>query len=276
MQMMSPDILPDDFTLMGEIDADMKSVIRMIVFSPSLHAATLLQRYMEAIGHLRHVLELKNAQQEAQTEQEAVEYLENLEIAMRMMVSEIASAHCIEQPVDLFRLFRTVAPDSARRHANHYRQTLVQVGGYLAPDPKQVEALVDELFWLLPQIPNPLIRAIWMHHELIRIHPFVDGNGRVARMAKNWLLMYELYPPIFIYGHADRSRYIRGLEKSFMDLEEAPETFHASTRQFFEDELRRMKASTGFLLRRIERDAATPFGEEDEEMQPYPTNRSTE
>ncbi len=268
MIIMSPDILPDDFPLILEIDTNMKDVFRRIVFSPSIDAGNLLQRYMDAIGHLRQVLEYKNAQQEAQSEEEAAAYLANLEIAMGMMIDEIACSHCIASPVDLFRLFRTVAPEAAARHANHYRQTLVQVGRYLAPDAVEVENLVENLFWHLPQIKNPLLRAIYLHHELIRIHPFADGNGRVGRMAKNWLLMYELYPPIFIYGQEDRTRYIRDLEASFTDVEKDPDTFHASTRRFFEDELRRMKASTGFLLSRITRDAAMPFGNEDDDMRP--------
>lgn len=193
----------------------------------------------------------------------------NLEKAMEMMVGEIRQGHCIGSAVDLFRLFRTVSPEASARHTNHYRQTLVQVGRYLAPEPRRVEPLVDALFWHLPSIRNPLLRAIWLHHELIRIHPFADGNGRIGRMAKNWILMYELYPPIFIYGQTDRQNYIRHLEASFSDLERSPETFHDSTRKFFEDELLRMKTSTRFLLDRIERDVATPFGPEDEDMRPY-------
>ncbi len=270
MILMAPDLLPGDFPLIVEIDANMKDVFRRIVFSRSIEAGNLLHRYMDAIGHLRHVLEYKNAQQEAQSEEEAAEYLANLEVAMGMMIAEIAASHCISSPIDLFRLFRTVAPEAAARHANHYRQTLVQVGRYLAPDAVEVENLVENLFWHLPQIANPLLRAIYLHHELIRIHPFSDGNGRVGRMAKNWLLMYELYPPIFIYGEQDRARYIRDLEASFTDLESDPNRFHDSTRRFFEDELRRMKASTGFLLSRLQRDAAMPFGEEDEDMRPHP------
>jgi len=185
MILMSPDVLPDDFPLIAEIDANMKDVFRKIVFSPSIDAANLLQRYMDAIGHLRHVLEHKNAQQEAQSEEEAAEYFANLEVAMGMMIEEIGRSHCIASPIDLFRLFRTVAPEAAARHVNHYRQTLVQVGRYLAPDAAEVENLVENVFWHLPQISNPLIRAIYLHHELIRIHPFADGNGRVGRMAKN-------------------------------------------------------------------------------------------
>ncbi len=269
MKVLPPEVLPDRLPQMGDIESDMKQIFRMLIFSPELQATPLLKRYMEAIGHLRQVLSFKNAQQEAQSEAEARTYLAHLQQAMSMMVEEIRASRCLASAVDLFRLFRTVAPEAAARHPNHYRQTLVQVGQYLAPEPVRVPGLMEEVFARAPDIAPPLLRAIWMHHEIVRIHPFVDGNGRVGRMAKNWILMFELYPPIFIYGQTDRQRYIRYLGESFADLENAPETFHASTRVFFEDELRRVKASTGFLLARMQREGDAPFGPEDLDIRPY-------
>jgi hypothetical protein len=274
MKLLAPELIPDHFEVMDEIEADRKNIYRKLVFSPALQAPDLLHRYFEAIQHLRHVLSFKNAQQEAQSEEEAWRYLTHLQQAMSMMVDEIQASVCISTPLDLFRLFRAVAPDAAARHPNQYRSTIVQVGPYIPPEPAYIAPLVDELFHLLPQIRNPLLRAIWLHHELIRIHPFVDGNGRTGRMAKNWLLMYELYPPMFIYGFEARQRYIRYIEESFLELEARPHVFHDSTRIFFEDELRRMKASTGFLLARLQRDSMQPFGTEDEDIRPYGNLRS--
>lgn len=269
MKLLSPSILPKHFPVMDEIEANIKTIFRMLVFTPALQANTLLQRYFLAIQHLRDVLSFKNAQQEAHTEEEARQYLAHLEEAMGMIVDEIRASVCIANAVDLFRLFRAVAPEAAMRHPNRYRQTLVQIGSYIPPEPHYIPSLIDELFMLLPEIPHPLVRAIWLHHELIRIHPFVDGNGRTGRMAKNWLLMYELYPPIFIYGLMDRNRYVRCIEESFHSLEQDPGTFHPATRMFFDDELLRVKASTSFLLARLLRDTEQDFGSEDRDLRPY-------
>ena len=59
----------------AEIEANMKAIFQAILFSPTLQADQLLHRYMDATGHLRHVLGYKNAQQEAQTEEQARQYL---------------------------------------------------------------------------------------------------------------------------------------------------------------------------------------------------------
>ena len=72
---------------------------------------------------------------------------------------------------------------------------------------------------LFRSIKNPIIRAIYFHHELIRIHPFADGNGRVTRIAKNWMLMYNLYPPIFINDAVEKKEYINTLSNSFKNID---------------------------------------------------------
>jgi len=60
---------------------------------------------------------------------------------------------------------------------------------------------------------NPVELAAFGHHEIARIHPFVDGNGRVARLLCNLILMKDGYPPIIIKVN-DRKRYFDSLEKA--------------------------------------------------------------
>jgi Fic family protein len=90
------------------------------------------------------------------------------------------------------------------------------------------------------QIENPIIKAIYFHHELIRIHPFIDGNGRTTRIAKNWILMYHLYPPIFIRDEQEKKEYINTLSNSFKSLEANPKRWNDSLNTFFNQELKRI------------------------------------
>lgn len=49
--------------------------------------------------------------------------------------------------------------------------------------PSQVAAQMDQLISLYEQLPNlPDVRSAWLHHAFTQIHPFQDGNGRVARV----------------------------------------------------------------------------------------------
>jgi hypothetical protein len=58
-----------------------------------------------------------------------------------------------------------------------------------------------------------LLRAVAAHTWFVQIHPFIDGNGRVARLLMNLLLMRYGYP-IAIVTREDRTRYYDALEES--------------------------------------------------------------
>jgi hypothetical protein len=45
---------------------------------------------------------------------------------------------------------------------------------------------------------NSILLAAEFHYKFIRIHPFDDGNGRVARILMNLILMQYGYPPVII------------------------------------------------------------------------------
>ena len=45
---------------------------------------------------------------------------------------------------------------------------------------------------------HSLLLAAEFHYRFIRIHPFDDGNGRLARILMNFILMQEGYPPVVI------------------------------------------------------------------------------
>jgi hypothetical protein len=57
---------------------------------------------------------------------------------------------------------------------------------------------------------HPVVHAAIHHAWFERIHPFVDGNGRVGRLILNFMLLQHGYPPAVILK-AQRSRYLQGL-----------------------------------------------------------------
>lgn len=69
-----------------------------------------------------------------------------------------------------------------------------EVVEYMPPGPKDVPGLVKEfLSWLnstQAEKINPVILAGIVHYEIARIHPFIDGNGRTARLVAT-LILYK-------------------------------------------------------------------------------------
>ncbi len=60
---------------------------------------------------------------------------------------------------------------------------------------------------------HPVERAALSHHRLVTIHPFIDGNGRTARLVLNLLLMQQGYPPTIIM-RINRRQYYRVLARA--------------------------------------------------------------
>ena len=57
---------------------------------------------------------------------------------------------------------------------------------------------------------HPIELAALLHHKLVNIHPFFDGNGRTARLIMNLVLLRQRYPLAIILKN-DRQKYYRVL-----------------------------------------------------------------
>lgn len=60
---------------------------------------------------------------------------------------------------------------------------------------------------------NPIILAATFHYEFIRIHPFDDGNGRMARILMNFIFMRFGFPPVIIKTQ-DKENYFNALRQA--------------------------------------------------------------
>jgi len=81
--------------------------------------------------------------------------------------------------------------------------------------PEQVESEMDQLIAgvQLLEGESPALQAAWIHHRFTQIHPFQDGNGRVARALTNMAFIgADLFP--VVVSRDDRVRYIDALESA--------------------------------------------------------------
>ena len=68
---------------------------------------------------------------------------------------------------------------------------------------------------------NPIELATLFHYRFIRIHPFEDGNGRVARLLVNYILLRHGYPMIIIKTE-DKSAYLDALNLADIEVGSIP------------------------------------------------------
>ncbi len=164
-----------------------------------------LEAYLEYRGHL-----------------EALEYLEGL-VRDKEMLSErvIKEFHSLLlRGIDWVEVVneqgqkvrKRLHPGSYKRENNH----VVKLDGNIHRfcEHTQVPGEMERLIALYEENReelHPVELASEIHHRLVAIHPFADGNGRVARLVMNLILMQAGYVPAVI-REEDREEYYTALE----------------------------------------------------------------
>ncbi|TAL98132.1 MAG: Fic family protein [Paraburkholderia sp.] len=101
--------------------------------------------------------------------------------------------------------------------AGRYRHENVVIAGRSTtpPDflhlPAEMAGLIDWYGQTAPM--HPVERAAELHTRFVKIHPFIDGNGRTGRLLLNFELMKAGYPPAIIRKE-DRLAYYDALDKA--------------------------------------------------------------
>ncbi len=122
---------------------------------------------------------------------------------------------------DIKKLHRLFYRRIDETRAGKYRKEKVFISGskYSLPGPEKVPGLMGGLMTKIDcwgKKMHPVEYSALVHKEIAFIHPFVDGNGRVARLLMNLILLQAGYclaviPPIL------RRDYIQALEKAHAD-----------------------------------------------------------
>lgn len=97
-----------------------------------------------------------------------------------------------------------------------YRNVEVRITGakHKPPVPSEMYYQIKDFFSNLnfKSDLNPIELASWTHAEFVKIHPFVDGNGRTSRLIMNYQLMKHGFLPISV-NKEDKLDYFNFLEE---------------------------------------------------------------
>lgn len=101
--------------------------------------------------------------------------------------------------------------------AGRYKRYRNAIGGsnHRTAETFDVQRVMLELAdWWHSSVANPVLTATVIHAWLAHIHPFEDGNGRLARILANLELARSGYPPLVIRAGSDRGEYYTALAAS--------------------------------------------------------------
>jgi Fic family protein len=148
-----------------------------------------------------------------------VEHLEatNHAAALNKVVQIAQSATADITEHTILDLHSTILHGIDDANAGRYRSIAVRISGSIVvlPNPLKVPTLMADFVKEMGTRSDlhPVELAAEAHYQLVTIHPFIDGNGRTARLLMNLLLLQKGYPPALIRKR-DRVPYLKALEKA--------------------------------------------------------------
>ena len=134
--------------------------------------------------------------------------------AFDLMVKLVHAKKLISQ--DIIQEIHEIVTKGILEVSGKYRTENVRITGSKTTPPSysKIVKLMEEYISNIKELKlHPIKKAAFTHHELVRIHPFLDGNGRVSRLITNLYLMKEGYPPI-VLKKEDRRKYYRVLQRA--------------------------------------------------------------
>ncbi len=208
----------------GSLSPKVLHRIRSYFRIKNIYHSNAIEGNLLDVGETRQVVEMGltitgkplKDQAEAKNLASALDFLEELATRTEDPISE----HDVRQ------IHALVLKDIDDGNAGVYRRVDVEISGsqFKPPGPEQVPLYMEEFStWLMrASCVDPasgvasvdaVVNAVVAHTWLVYIHPFIDGNGRVARLLMNLMLMRAGFP-ITVITREDRYRYYDALEES--------------------------------------------------------------
>ena len=117
---------------------------------------------------------------------------------------------------ELLLVHAQVLADIDVNAAGRFRSERVLIAGtgFVPPSGHRFGVLMPAMIRLANRdLVHPVLQAVELHYNLVAIHPFMDGNGRTARLMMNLHLLRRGYP-LAIIRVTERSEYLTALDEA--------------------------------------------------------------
>ena len=160
----------------------------------SIHSSLAIEANSLSINQVRDIIEGKlviGPQKEIQEVKNAYEAYNMLDQLNHTSQKDLLKTHGV---------MTYLVDDESGRYRNHPEGVFDgERVIFIAPPSDMIHTLMNDLFdWLENDLETPiLIKSCIFHYEFVFIHPFGDGNGRMARLWQNLIL--SKWKPVFEY-----------------------------------------------------------------------------
>jgi cell filamentation protein, protein adenylyltransferase len=194
------------------LPAEVVQEILQGLFPERVHCSNAIEG--NTLDYRETVEVLKGAHVDVAKKRDAQEAI-NLGEAIKMVQEGVKEGAGYHSPERLLSLHAVVLRDIDDTWGGRYREQRVMISGatHQPPDARLVPSLVERVMGAIARPADdvsPLVRAVWAHWALARIHPFLDGNGRTARLWQD-LILFQGHLTCAIIRPSDRRDYLDAL-----------------------------------------------------------------
>jgi len=216
-------ILNSPFIPKWEVSLRREAIIRNAHSSTSIEGNRLSLEQVSDLAHGRDVTATRKDKQEVLNYLSVLEKLRELSDGKKITEKNILSIHRI--------LTEKVLENQS--DCGSYRNRYVVIGNRLTKEiifrppankdvPKFMKALIEWLNYEATKELDSVIEAGIAHYEFVRIHPFIDGNGRTARVLATLILYLRGFDAkqffcLDDYYDSDRQAYYKALQNVNQD-----------------------------------------------------------
>ena len=138
-----------------------------------------------------------------------------------LLVNDLVSKEVLLSESIIKSIHQLILKNIDEKNAGMYRKNNVLISGarHIPPGTLQLhDQMRDFIQWYESdaQSLHPVERAAHVHCEFVKIHPFVDGNGRTSRLLMNLELMKDGFPPA-ILRLEQRLAYYESLDEAHVE-----------------------------------------------------------
>ena len=197
----------------ARLQASLKMPLERDAFARSVHSSTWIEGNLLSLDQVRMISEGQDILVEQKQKLEVTNCLEAMRWVMKNKAKPVTESGLLEVHGRMIKGLLANERIGKYRTVQNYIVDARKKVIFTPPASSKVQARMGELFmWLKKEDSHPIVRSAIFHHKFLTIHPFVDGNGRVARVISQWLLWEKGFDPLCTLGLDDffaqnRARY---------------------------------------------------------------------
>lgn len=186
----------------GGMKVSLKSAVERDALARSVHSSTWIEGNLLSLAQVRAISEGQEVNAKDKQKIEVANCLNAMRWVLKNKNRTVNENGILALHSRMTKGLLPSARSGRYRNVQNYIANARNKIVFTPPAPgKVVESMRELMSWTRKTSQeHPIIRSAVFHHEFVAIHPFVDGNGRVARAVSQWLLWEKGFDPLYTLG----------------------------------------------------------------------------